>query len=185
MAAKDRAHGGLDGRPRSAHVAGRIDDPRRCGTDKLDESLLGGDPLFGVGLRRAAPDQPVPLHRRVAGDQPDLVAQLGQPALDELDRLHDDRGGTLFLGGGDSRENPRPHRGMDDRLKVTQRRRIGEDDPSQRRPIELAVGAHQPGPEPTDDRIERWLPGFEHLAGDAIGIDDDDAGSLTEPARHG
>ena len=47
----------------------------------------------------AAIPEPAALDRRVAGDQPDLVAQPGEPTLDQLDGLHDDRRCTRSVRG--------------------------------------------------------------------------------------
>ena len=56
------------------------------------------------------PIEPGPLRGGVAGHQPDLVAELGEAALDELDRLDDDGVGAGGLGRGDGGQDPRPDR---------------------------------------------------------------------------
>jgi hypothetical protein len=93
---------------------------------------LRGDPPLGIVVRDAPVAEAPALHRRITGDQPDLVAQLGQPAFHELDRLHDDGRSVTRLGSVDAREDPRSNRRMDDPLEIAQRRRILEHDPRQR-----------------------------------------------------
>ena len=138
---------------------------------------------FRVVRRRAAADEAFPLDRRVAGHEPDLVAHLGEAALDQPDRLDDDGRRLGCLRVGDLRQDPRPDRRMGDGLEVAQRGRVGEDDPPERRAIEGPVVAQDARPEPRDDRVEGRLAGLDDLARDPVGIDDDDPGPFPEPAR--
>ncbi len=111
------------------------------------------------------------------------VAHLGEAALDQLDRLDDDDIFVFLVGDRDGRQDPRPDRRMDDRLQVPQRCRVREDDPAQCRAVERSVVAQQARTEPRDDRVERWLPDVEDVPGDRVGVDDDDARPLGQPAR--
>ena len=128
--------------------------------------------------------QPAPLDRRVAGDQPDLVAQLGEPALDELDRLDDDRRRTRRVGGLDPRpgsaagrrdgRSPRDRAGPPDRRTRSGRARARSSVPS---------GARTLGPERDRRRpADRRRPRVDDLAGHGVGVDDDRP-ALGEPAR--
>ena len=102
------------------------------------EIALGRDARRGVRVGAAPPDEPLALDARLAGHQPDLVTQLGQPALDELDGLDDDRGRPIRLSRADGREDAWPDGRVDDRLEVAQRVRVGEHDPPERGPIQGA-----------------------------------------------
>ncbi len=90
-------------------------------------------------MRGPAADEPGALDGRIAVDQPDLVAQGRQPAFDQPDRLDHDRIRTVGRRAIHRREDPRPDRWMDDRLEIAQRRRIGEHDATERRPVERPV----------------------------------------------
>ena len=66
-----------------------------------------------------------------------------------------------------------------------ERRRIGEDDPPERRTVERAVGAAQVRAEPrVDGRRARACRAREHVARDPVRVDDHDARPLAEPAGH-
>ena len=84
---------------------------------------------------------------RCADDEPDLVAQRREAALDELDRLHDDGRGAVARGAGDAIEDPRPDGRMDDRLEPRERLRVREHDAAEGRPVEGAVGRGDIGAE--------------------------------------
>ena len=87
------------------------------------------------------------------------------------------RCGDLELG-----EDARPNGGMDDRLEVAQRGRVGEDDAPEGGTIERPVGAAQARSEPRVDGLDLGRAGREHVARDAVGIDDHDPRPLPEPA---
>ena len=92
------------------------------GRRRIDQIALRRDPLARRHPRRhPAPTRRSQLDIRIAGDEPDLVAQVGEPALDELDRLDHHGPGACPLRALERREDARPDRGMDDRLQVAQR----------------------------------------------------------------
>ena len=121
---------------------------RRGGPGPIDQAGLGRDPSVGVRLGQPAAGQALALDGRIAGDQPDHIAGIGKAALDELDRLDDD--GLRACGPRlvDGSHDPRPDGGMDDRLEVVQGRLVGEDDPSERGPVERPVRAAKAFAEP-------------------------------------
>ena len=71
-----------------------------------------------VGRVGPPPHHTLELHGRVAGHEPHLVAERGEPTLDEADRLHDHRVGTLDLGGLHGSEDPRPDSWVRDGLEI-------------------------------------------------------------------
>ena len=111
-------------RPGCRRAPARVDDARRGGPQPGRQVALGGDRARAASSRRSPrPIEPLQLDVRIARDEPDLVAQRRQPALDELDRLDDDRRGARGVGRLDRGQDARPDRGMDDRLEVAQRGR--------------------------------------------------------------
>ena len=123
------------------------------------------------------------LGRRIAGHEPDLVAQPGEPALDELDDLERDRRRAPPLGGLDPREHLRSHRRMDDPLELTQERGVGEDEPAEDRAIERAVGGGDCGAEPAKHEVMGGMPRRRDEPGYRVRVDHGHA-ELREPARH-
>ena len=87
---------------------------------------------LGLGLDAAAasarvappPHHAVELDARVAGHEPHLVAGVGQPAVDEPDRLDDDRRGAVDLGRLHRAEDPR-HGPVDPVIASRSRRAVG------------------------------------------------------------
>jgi len=144
-----------------------IDDFLPAGTvaslERLGE-ILGGvrsaDTRHGAeAAAHAALPEAAALDRRVAGDQPNLVAQPDEAALDQLDRLHHDRRRARSVRGVDRGQDPRPNGGMDDRLEIAEVGRIVEHDPCQRAAIDRAVGRSNVGPEAVGDRpANRLVP---------------------------
>jgi hypothetical protein len=133
---------------------------------------LGGDAPVGIVLGDATFPQAATLDRRVARDQPDLVAQHGEPTLDKLDGFHDDRRRTRCFSGLHPGQDSRPDGGMDDRLEIAQRGRIVEHDASQRPSVDRAVGPLNVWPEAADDGLaDRRV--LVDLADQAVGVNDD------------
>ena len=120
------------------HVPRRVDDPSRPRQEAGGEVALRGDPLVGVRGHETTPDEAAALDVGFARDEPDLVAGLGVAGLDQFDRL-DDHGGCAGDPACRNRGfDPRPDSRMDDRLEVAKGRRIREDEPAERRPIQRA-----------------------------------------------
>ena len=124
----------------------------------------------------------VALRSRIAGDEPDLGAHLGEAALDQLDRLDHDDVGVFLVGDRDRRQDPRPDSRMDDRLQVAERGRIREDDAPERSPVQGAIVQQEVLPEPLRDGVEGRLPAIEHVARHPVRVDHDDARPLSQPA---
>ena len=152
--------------------------------DPIVEAGLRGDPLVGVGGRGRATGEARALDRRVAGDEPHLVAGVGEPALDELDRLDDDgrsaRASSAAVDRARGSAAGRPGWTIASRSRSAVR--IREDDPAEACPIERSVVAAQAVAEPGDDRLERRLTRLDDVARDLVGVDDDDTGPFAEPA---
>ena len=115
-----------------------------------------------ASMRRAASSGSVPRPARrstldlgSAGDEPDLVADRRQPAIEQPDGFDDDAGGAVRLGRLDRSHDPRPCRRSGDRLEVGQRRGIAEDDPTEPRPVERPILGQRLRTEPLDDGVER------------------------------
>jgi hypothetical protein len=125
------------------------------------------------------------LHVAIARHEPRFVAHRGKAALDELDRLDDDRRGTVAARARHGVEDPGPDRGMDDRLEIPKGGGIGEDQATEGGAIQSPVGTPVRLAESSDHRFERGFSGFDDIAGDLVGIDGDDARTLTQPARDG
>ena len=116
-----------------------------------------------------------PAGRRVAGHEPDLVARLGEAALDELDRLDHDAG-VDCLRARAIRQDPRPDRGWT--IASRSRRAAGSANtirPSAARSSVPSVGAPSASPNRATDRLRLAGPGRGHLAGHRVGVDDDSA----------
>ena len=111
----------------------------------------------------------------------------GQPALDELDRLDRRPRRAGRLRRGDRGQDPRPDRGMDDRLEVAQRRRVREHDPAERRPVERAVRPSANSPAEPRDRRRRApaRPASSTSRATRSASMTTTPGPLAEPARHG
>jgi Flp pilus assembly protein CpaB len=174
------------GQPRSriGGRAGRVDDPAGCRAKPFDDAPLRGDPAVGIVGVRAAGKEPLALDPVFARHQPDLVAQLGETALDQLDRLDRDGLSCRSLGILDRAEDRRPNGRMDDRLEGRQLRGISEHDPGESGSIERAVRATNRLAEPGQDRVVGRLPRSRHPPSDVVGVNDDST-VRPEPAGDG
>ena len=167
--AGDLAERGIERRvdhgPGRPLVARRVDRPRDRRNDPLHEACLGGDPLRGLVRRRATPDQPGSLAFPIARDEPDLVAQAGQPPSTSL--IASMTTATApSASARDAGQDPRPDGRVDDRLEVAQspqdpRTRCGRGprDPATHQVPERRA-------ETGDDRVERGLAAVDDLARD-------------------
>jgi hypothetical protein len=77
-----------------------------------------------------------------------------------------------------------PHERVHDAVEPGSRLGVGEHDGGQRRPVQGAVGRQHLGPERLDDGGQAGAPRLHHLAGDAVGVDDDGA-PRGQQGRHG
>ena len=179
-----RIEGRISGGASRFGAGRRVDDAIDRRSD-LRERTLCRHPRLGVGRWDAPPDQALALDVRVAHDEPRFVAQGDETGLDELDRLDDDRARATAARVGDGREDSWPDRGVDDRLEIAERRGVSEDKPAQGRAIEASVRASICLAEPGDHGRERRLAWFDDFAGDLVGVDDHDAGTLAEPTCDG
>ena len=187
-----RPNGGVEAaRPARARLAvepGRVDDPGRGRRHARSIMSRLGRRSAGRRPRRVVP-RPTSRPSWTSGsqvDQPDLVALGGQAALDELDRLDDDRRGA-------APRRPRPSRPGSAAARRDGRSPRGRAAPPGPRRPRRPSAARSSAPsarrssraEPGDDGLERRLAWLEDLARDPIGVDDDDARPLAKPARHG
>ena len=100
---------------RDSAMAPEVSITRVARAEAIDEVRLRGDSRFRVGAatsaRAPARDGRTARSRaatsRIAGDEPDLVAELGEAAFDELDRLDDDRRRAVALARRPSRRGSR------------------------------------------------------------------------------
>ena len=159
-------------------------DPGRDRDQPLGRCPPGGDPL--VGVRPPTCRGRLSRARCVVGSQ--VTSQTsshscGQPALDELDRLDDDGRGAVRVGPLRSRRgsaagppdgrSPRGRAGRPGSAKTIRPRAARSSDPSGRR---------RASPNRSKTASSAGSPGSSDLAGDAVGVDDDDARPLAEPA---
>ncbi len=89
--------------------------------------------------------------------------------------------GVCRIGDRDRGQDPRPDSRVDDRFQVAQGCRVSEDDPSERRAVQGAIGQHEVRPEAAHHGVEGRFAGIEHVACHVVRIDHDDARPL-QPA---
>src|SRR5207248_7167476 len=89
---------------------------------------------------------------------------------------------VIALDLGHPRRDPLADEGMDDRVEPGQPVGVAEDDPAQSLAVERAVRAYDVRPELGNDRVEARRTGFDDVAGDPVGVDDDSA-EVGEAAR--
>src|SRR5829696_4681877 len=149
-----------------------------------DRRAIGDGRYPGAGVVRVhavADDEPFELDRRIALDQPDLVAVVGHTALDELDSVDRDEG---MRAPCDSRDRSFNHSRMGYAVELGQRDRVSEHDRAQCTAVDAAAGGRDIGPEMIDQRLRERLAGLDQFVIDVVRIDRLGA-KLAEHLEHG
>jgi hypothetical protein len=141
---------------------------------------LRGEAALDVIWRSSPVSQPRSLRDRRALDQPDLIALLGQTALDELYGFDAHEGNVIAFRVGKLIQDHLPDMGMDDLLEVAQRGSVVEHDCGESRAIEVTVGVEDASAETLAHRIERRTARRGRRAGKDVGVDD----GATQLAEH-
>ena len=147
-------------------------DPTRTASTRPLVSMTG--PPDRRGARPARPGQPSAGPPRPARGRDRPVGPAGQPgrrsrarprrtvgepALDELDRLDDDDRCVAGVRGLDGGQDARTDRRVDDRLEVAKRARVGEDDAAQGARSRTPSAATSSAPKRAATAARSGLPG--------------------------
>ena len=112
----------------------------------------------------------------VGGDDHEPVHVAGVSALDHHRGVQDDD--AIEPGGrelGEPGSDPRPDRGVSDRLKPRPSGRIRENDGAEGLSVDPPVGTEDAATEGRDDLSVGGLAGLDHLPRQPVGVDDEAA----------
>ena len=121
------------------------------------------------------------LGRRVDDDK-DMERVRGTDLDEQGDVVHDDGTGVGRSCLGVTLGGQSPYLGVDDRVEALPRAVVGEDDPRERRAVELAISTKDGVPELADDGVQAYRPGSDGLTSQQVMVDDDSA-ELGEAAK--